>query len=50
MIQDRAVENLYALKILDDECELTKELGYPLADAPFDPRILIALMQSVKDQ
>lgn len=36
--------------MLDDECELTQDLGYLLADAPFDPRILIALLQSVKDK
>lgn len=46
----RAVENLYALKMLDEECELTADLGYLLADAPFDPRILIGLLESVKDK
>ncbi len=44
------MEALYALKILDDNCELTGDLGYLVADAPFDPRLLIALMMSVKDK
>lgn len=45
-----ALEKLYCLGALDDTAQLTKAIGYKLAELPIDVHLAVALLNSCTDQ
>lgn len=45
-----ALEKLYCLGALDDTAQLTKAIGYKLAELPVDVHLAVALLNSCKEQ
>ncbi|CAG9318224.1 DHX35 [Blepharisma stoltei] len=46
----KALEVLYSLGAIDDFGELTKTIGYQIAEFPIDPRFSVMLLNSCKDE
>jgi ATP-dependent RNA helicase DDX35 len=44
----RSLEVLYSLGALDDEAQLTKDIGLKLVELPIDPRMAATILNSSK--
>jgi ATP-dependent RNA helicase DDX35 len=45
----KALEVLYSLGAIDDQVQLTEDIGYQLAELPVEPRLGVMLLNSCKD-
>ena len=46
----RAMELLYSLKAIDIDGNLTKDVGWKIADIPIDPRLAVMLINSGNEE
>lgn len=46
----KALEVLYSLGAIDDQGQLTEDIGYQLAELPLEPRLGVILLNSCKDE
>ncbi len=46
----KAIETLHALRVVDDNCNLTENMGMKVSELPIETKLAVALINSFKEE